>query len=83
MTATLTRSENRQRIDLLEALESVRFAIDDVSSVEWAAGDRDEMNLAVTDRNGSQLSITFVHALPQEVVLAGLQAMRKALEEKL
>jgi hypothetical protein len=83
MTATLTRSENRQRIDLLEARESVLRAIDDVSFVEWEPGDRDEMNLAVTDRNGAQLSITFVNALPQEVVLAGLQAMRKALEEKL
>jgi hypothetical protein len=83
MTATLTRSEIRQRIDHAEALESVLRSIDDVSSVDWEPGDRDEMNLAVTDRNGQQLSITFVHALPQEVVLAGLQAMRKALEEKL
>jgi hypothetical protein len=83
MTATLTRSEIRQRIDHMEALESVLSAIDDVSSVEWEPGDCDQMNLAVTDRNGSQASITFVHALPQEVVLAGLQAMRKALEEKL
>jgi hypothetical protein len=83
MTATLTRSEIRQRIDHMEALESVLTAIDDVSSVEWEPGDGGLLDLNVTDRSMKKAPVSFVHALPQEVVLAGLQAMRKALEEKL
>jgi hypothetical protein len=82
MTATLTRSEIRQRIDHMEALESLLRSIDDVSDVDWDEG---EKHLLDIDLKGSfdKQSVSFVHALPQEVVLAGLQAMRKALEEKL
>lgn len=75
-----TREEVRQRIDRLEALESVMAAIDDVSGAEFDPGKSAFLDLAINDRGISKAPVAFAHALPQSVVLAGLQAMQRALE---
>jgi hypothetical protein len=78
--ATLTREQLRQRIDTLEALEGVMQAIDDVSGVEFGSAEQHLLDMQFRDHNPGKLSVAAVHALPQEVVLAGLQAMRAKLE---
>lgn len=78
-TATLTREQLRQRIDTLEALEGVMAAIDDVSGVEFEPGEPRYMDMQISTRS-DELPVAFANGLPQEVVLAGLQAMREKLE---
>lgn len=78
---TLTREALRQRIDLLEALESVLSATDDVSGVEFDPGERAVLDIQISACDDMKSPVTFAHALPLDVVLAGLQAMREKLEE--
>ena len=80
MSAVLTRQQVRQRIDLLEALENLLSATDDVSSVEFDPGERHDLDLSINARDEKKSPVAFAHALPQEVVLAGLQAMSGKLE---
>lgn len=80
MTAVLTREQLRQRIDQLEALDGVMSAIADVSTVEFEAGEQQALDLHISARDMKKSPVAFVHVLPPEVVLAGLQAMRGKLE---
>ena len=67
----------------LEALKNVMSATDDVSGVEFDAGERHELDVMVNARDEKKSPVAFAHALPQEVVLAGVQAMRGKLEAML
>lgn len=80
--ATLTRDAVRQRIDALEALSDVMSAIDDVSGVEFDEGEQQVLDLQISDRSQKKSPVAFAHALPPDVLLAGLQAMRAALEAR-
>lgn len=79
MSAALTREQIRIRIDLLEALQCVIGAIDDVSVFEFDPDERRFIGVDMQTDNGN--TVAFVHYMPPEVVLAGLQAMRTKLEE--
>lgn len=80
--ATLTREAVRQRIEQLEALSDVMSAIDDVSGVEFDEGEQRTLDLRVNAHGGNNSPVAFAHALPPDVLLAGLQAMRGALEAR-
>lgn len=83
MSAVLTRDQVRQRIDLLEALSDTMSAIDDVSGVEFEAGEQHALDVQICARDSKKSPVAFAHALPPEVLLAGLQAMREKLEARL
>lgn len=76
---TLTREQLRRRIDLLEALESVMRAIEDVD--DDSSHDEELIDIQVTDRSNEKAAIAVAHALPRSAVLTGLQAMRHQLDE--
>lgn len=78
---TLTREQVRAKIDLLEALEGVMSALDDVSGVEFADGEQQTLDLGICD--SSKKAVAFAHVLPPEVILYGLQAMRGWLEQRI
>lgn len=80
MSAVLTRDQVRQRIDVLEALTDVMSAIDDVSGVEFEPGEERTLDVQIIARDAKKSPVAFAHAMPPEVVLAGLQAMRVMLE---
>ena len=77
---TLTRDEIRQRIDHLEALHDVLNAIDELQGIEFDPGEQHRLDLTISARDERKSPVTFAHALPPEVLLAGLQAMRRHLE---
>jgi uncharacterized protein YjhX (UPF0386 family) len=83
MAVALTREALRQRIDLLEALESVMAAIDDTSGVEFEDGEERVLDLQIGDRSQQKQVVASAHAIPHDVLLAGLQAMRAKLEQRL
>lgn len=72
--------EVRQRIGLLEALDGILAAIGDTSAVEFDAGEQQLLDLRVSARNARRSPVAFAHALPKDVLLVGLQAMRAMLE---
>ena len=76
-----TREQLRQRVDTLEQLEGVMAAIDDITSAGLAAGER--VDVGVSDRSMEKRAIAVAHALPPDVVLAGLQAMQHELVGRL
>jgi hypothetical protein len=76
----MSRDELDEQINVREVAKDVLSAIDDVSGVEFESGKRREIDIGFTDRTRQKASISFVHAVPQSVVLAGLEAMRKELE---
>jgi hypothetical protein len=79
----MTRQELREQINLMEALENVISAIDDVSSVEFEPGEEAVVDLGVSDRTPRKAPIAFAHGVPHAVALAGLHAMQRALEQML
>jgi hypothetical protein len=79
----MTRQELREQINLMEALENVISAIDDVSSMEYEFGEEACVDIAVADRTPRQTPIAFAHRVPHAVALAGLHAMQRALEQML
>lgn len=83
MSAVLSRTEIRQRIDLLEGLHDVMGAMSDVSDVEFEPGESALVDLTISDRGEKKSPIAFAHALPPAVVLEGLRAMQRALEAQL
>lgn len=77
MAEVLNREQIRERIGLLEALESVSASVEEVQEIDWKPGEL--MDLRIVDRSPSQLHVSSVRALPLPVVLAGLNAMRSEL----
>lgn len=71
MSAVLTREQLRQRINLLEALETIMAAIDDVSGVEFEACEPHALDLHINTRDVKKSPVASARALPPEVVLAG------------
>lgn len=80
MSVALTREQLRQRIDLLETLEGVMSAVDDVSGVEFEPGEQHALDMQISARDPRKSPVAFAQALPADVVLAGLQVMRAKLE---
>lgn len=81
-TAELTREQVRQKIDTLECVEDLIRCIDDVSGVEFEANEPGTLKLQVAAQ-GSDVAVAFAYGIPPSVLLAGLQAMRAALEGEL
>lgn len=79
----LSRESLRARIDIEEALVNVLNAIADLSEIEWEPHEKPILCLAISEDGGQRRPITSVHAIPQSVALAGLQAMKAALESML
>jgi hypothetical protein len=71
-----TREQIRARIDALECLHDVQQAIKDVQDVEWFAGESQTFDI---DINATGCGVSFVHGIPQSVLLAGLRAMAQEL----
>jgi hypothetical protein len=79
----MTRQELREQINLMEALENVISAIDDVSSVKYEEGEEASVDIGVSDRSLRKAPIAFAHRVPHAVALVGLHAMQRALEQML
>lgn len=78
---SLTRKELRQRIDALEALDSVIGALDDVACHEYAEGDRQDFHLQIMT-GGKQEIVAFACNINRETIITGLQNMRDTLKEQ-
>jgi hypothetical protein len=79
MSSVLSRESLRERINLMEALEGVVGAIEDMGTALLGAGE--SVKVEIKDREGAL--ITAAHAIPHEVLNAGLRAMQSQLQSML
>jgi hypothetical protein len=73
-----TREKLRARIDLLECLEGVTVAIDDMEGDDSAT-----YAVRIVDGKYGGLSVSHLNGLPPALVLVGLYAMKAFLEAAL
>jgi hypothetical protein len=76
---TPTREELRERINLMEGLEDVIGAIDEVSSLQWEEGQSRTLRIRFFDNKNEP--VAYAWPIPQEFVLIGLRAMRDAMHQ--
>jgi hypothetical protein len=78
---TPTREELRERINLMEGLEDVIGAFDEVSSLQWEEGQSRTLRIRFFDNKDEP--VAYAWPIPQEIVLIGLKAMRDAMNQSL
>jgi hypothetical protein len=81
MSAVLTRDDRatlRQKIDDLERLHDIIGVIEDVEATEFGDRKPRECRVTVADKDGTPIATGY--AMPHDVVLIGLRAMRDALQ---
>jgi hypothetical protein len=77
-----TREQLRARIDLLECLEGVTVAIDDMEGNELLDATRLRLRVSKIVGNGEPIC-AYAHGLTPALVLVGLRAMQSHLEAAL
>lgn len=77
MTLT-TREEIAQQLALLEQMQDVQQAIEDLADVEFKPGESGLIDIHVTCRDDGK-GITFVHGLPPELLVFGLREMLRRM----
>jgi hypothetical protein len=81
MSAVLSRESLRARINLMEALESVIGAIEELQAANL--GNDAQVTVAVAEGRGQRLAVTSAYAVPVAVTLVGYRAMQAVLESML